>query len=113
MDFFYDNLGSSEEARDLKGERQKIKDTLAKTLSSQGFTGREVDEVLNIIEVVEVELQKIKDGLIGTNINEGIDMEDPNRPVAEAREKMREIELKMAADIKAKVAEIRERHNLN
>ncbi len=107
---FYDNLGhpDSEESLTEKARREReiLKANLEKTLFEQNFTPREVDEVLNIINVVEIEMQKIKDSLIGTNINNQ-NPSDALLAVDLAKQKMIEIEFKMGQDIKDKVAQIR------
>lgn len=90
---------------EIMKERSAIKETMAKKLSDIGFTNDEIDEVLAILTKSEADVQKQKDLLIGTNINNPY----PNLIMREIFEEIRHIELKAASDIKAKIAEITER----
>lgn len=109
---FYDNLGNPEGANlteKYRKEREAIKAGMFKTLRGIGFSEKEISEVSSIIDKAEVEIQKVKDSLIGTNINEGIDKTDPMLPLIKGKEKIRALEIKMGQDIKDKVAQIKAR----
>ena len=102
-----EKLGIIEEDTTAKinAEREKIKETMKQNLSNIGFTKEEIDEVLNILIESEKEVQKQKDLLIGTNIN----VDDVNLVMRPIFEEIRRLELKAAADIKVKIAEIKAR----
>ena len=50
-------------------DRENIKLNLAVNLYKAGFSDEQIEIVLQIITNAENDIQKIKDGLIGTNIN--------------------------------------------
>jgi len=87
----------------INKERSQIKETMAQNLQRIGFSEQEINEVLAILDKSEEEIQKQKDLLIGTNINNP----DPNLIMREIFEEIRRIELKAASDIKTKISEIR------
>lgn len=107
---FYDNLGNPESEESItekaRQQREILRKNLERTLEEQKFTPREIDEVMGIIDAAEIEIQKIKDSLIGTNLNNE-DPSDAVKIVEVARIKIHELEIKMGQDIKDKVAQIR------
>ena len=54
---------------EIREQRNKILDEMARKLTEVGFTKEEIDEVLNIQIESEKKIQEQKDLLIGTNIN--------------------------------------------
>lgn len=109
---FYDNLGNPDGenlTEKYRKEREAIKANIFKTLRGIGFSEKEIGEVSKIIDDAEVEIQKVKDGLIGTNINEGINKIDPMLPLVEGKNKIHNLEIKMGQDIKDKIAQIKAR----
>ncbi len=107
---FYDNLGNPQNEESLtekaRAEREKLRKNLERALEEQKFTPREISEVLSIIDATEVKIQKIKDDLIGTNINNE-DPSDALKVVEIARIRIHDMEIKMGEDIRNKVAQIR------
>lgn len=94
---------------EINAQRTRLKQTMVANLQRLNFTPEEIKEVTDILEKCEQMVQVIKDDLIGTNIN---NLQAP-QILDEKLKRMREFELKAAADIKAKVAEILKRKNLN
>lgn len=94
---------------EINAQRSQIKQTMIANLQRLNFTPDEIKEVTDILDKCEQMVQVIKDDLIGTNIN---NLHAP-QILDEKLKRMREFELKAAADIKAKVAEILKRKNLN
>ncbi len=103
-------LGLIEENKtaEIMEEREGVKKTLANNLSNIGFSEEEIAEVLAIITKAEEDVQKQKDLLIGTNINNL----NPNPIMREIFGKIREIQLKSGEDMKAKIAEIKARKGM-
>ena len=103
-------LGLIEENKtaEIMEEREGVKKTLANNLSKIGFSEEEIAEVLAIITKAEEDVQKQKDLLIGTNINNL----NPNPIMREIFGKIREIQLKSGEDMKAKIAEIKARKGM-
>ena len=91
----------------IKQDREKIKETFRTNLREIGFTSMEIEEVIDVITVYEqkIELEKMK--LNGTNINP--DIGEMNDTMKEVFGKIREFELNMGRDIKAKIEEIKKR----
>lgn len=89
----------------INDARVQLKKTMQQNLKRIGFSNSEIKEVMEIITDTEQEIQMKKDALVGTNIN--------NDHVGETMQKMfydiRQLEFKMAADIRAKIAEIKAR----
>ena len=92
----------------LRKEREGIKKTLADNLKLLNFTEDEIDEVIAVIEKAEEEIQKRKDELIGTNINNP----DPNEIMKEIFQEIRDLEMQMGLDVKAKISEIKIRKGM-
>ncbi len=114
MDFFKklgEKLGLIEEDKTAKinAERSMLKLNLASKLKNINFTEQEINEVLDILTKMEAEVQIQKDLLIGTNINNP----DPTIIMKEVLDEIRRLEVKAGEDIKAKIAEIRERKKSN
>lgn len=102
-------LGLEEENKTEKimNERSKLKNEMAQNLANIGFSQEEINEVLDIITKSEEDVQKIKDEMIGTNINNDFAVDVTRSMLSKVRER----ELQAAQDIKAKIAEIRQRKN--
>lgn len=100
-----EKLGIIEEDKTEKimQERAKIKETMSRNLERIGLTQEEIMEVLSILDKSEDEIQKQKDLLIGTNINNP----EPGIIMKEIFDEIKRLQLKAASDIKAKIAEIR------
>lgn len=92
----------------LRKERDGIKKTLADNLKLLNFTENEIDEVIAVIEKAEEEIQKRKDELIGTNINNP----NPNEIMKEIFQEIRDLEMQMGLDVKAKISEIKIRKGI-
>lgn len=92
----------------LRKERDGIKKTLADNLKLLNFTESEIDEVIAVIEKTEDEIQKRKDELIGTNINNP----NPNEIMKEIFQEIRDLEMQMGLEVKAKIAEIKTRKGM-
>lgn len=90
----------------INKERSEIKETMAKNLKNIGFSDEEVQEVTSILARCEEDVQEFKDLLIGSNINN----DDTIGTMQVVFEQIRKVELQAAEDIKAKIAEIRKRH---
>ena len=93
---------------EIMEERSKIKKTMAKNLKNIGFNQDEINEVLDILTECEKNVQIKKDELIGTNINNDYTMEIMKKIFDE----IRQIELKAASDVKAKIVEINQRKSV-
>ena len=104
---FIDNEENKTEQ--IMEERSNIKQTLAKNLRNINFTEDEINEVLAIITKMEKDVQIEKDRLIGSNINNL----DTEAIMNEVFGEIRRLQLKSGEDIKAKIAEIRERKQSN
>jgi len=92
----------------LKEERDDIKLEIAGKLHQIGCSDEEIKNVLNIIETAEEEIQVIKDGLIGTNINP---KGDPMQPISEGREKIRARYVQMRKDVQEAINKLIELHS--
>ncbi len=90
---------------EIMEKRSEIKVTMAQNLKNIGFTDSEVKEVLDILEKSEKDVQEQKDLLIGTNINNDY----TDIVMKQIFDEIRGIEIKAAADIRSKIAEIRSR----
>ena len=81
----------------IEEDREKIKETMAANLKKLNFTNMEINEVM--------EIQILKDSLIGSNINN----DDPTPQMKQVHDEIMAIQQQLASDIKTKVAQIRER----
>ena len=89
----------------IEEDREKIKETMAANLKKLNFTNMEINEVMELIAVAETKIQILKDSLIGSNINN----DDPTPQMKQVHDEIMAIQQQLAADIKSKVAQIRER----
>ena len=89
----------------IKQERENIKETFRKNLREIGFTTMEIEEVIDVIVMYEQRIEYAKLKLIGTNINNP----DPGDIMNDIFGKIREYELNMGRDVKAKIEEIKQR----
>lgn len=89
----------------IKKDREAIKETFRTNLREIGFTSMEIDEVLDVITMYEEKIEFAKLKLIGTNINNP----DPGEIMHDVFGEIREYELNMGRDIKAKIEEIKKR----
>ena len=111
---FFKKLGQAlgiipeNKTEEINKKRSEVKDSMEANLKSIGFTQEEVDEVLHIITVAEDEIQKQKDLLIGTNINNRY-FNETMRPIFA---EIKRLQLKMADDIRNKISEIKQRKGL-
>ena len=104
---YFSNLLFGEESKTEKilEERSEIKLQMENNLRKLNFTTMEINQVLNLITVAERKIEKLKRGLIGSNINN-----DNPLPLQEKTlEEIREIQKQLQIDIKSKVEEIRQR----
>ncbi len=92
----------------LRKERDGIKKTLADNLKLLNFTEDEIDEVIDVITKTEDEIQKLKDELVGTNINNP----NPNEIMKEIFQEIRDLEMQMGLEVKAKISEIKTRKGM-
>ena len=86
-------------------QRAQLKKTMAQNLKQIGFTKEEIKEVLSVIEEIEQEIQMKKDSLEGSNINNDHTVEIMNKVFYD----IKQLELKMAYDVRMKIAEIKKR----
>ena len=93
---------------EIKEERKRILNEMASKLTQVGFTKEEIDEVLNIQIESEKKIQEQKDLLIGTNINNP----EPSIIMKEIMTEIRRLEEKAAMDMRAKIAEIRQKRGI-
>lgn len=93
---------------EIMDERSKIKMNMIKSLNSIGFSEDEIQEVLSILTKCEQDVQKIKDEMIGTNINNDFAVEITQQKLNE----IRKLELETANNIKNKISEIKQRKSL-
>lgn len=111
---FFKKLGQAlgiipeNKTEEINKKRSELKISMEKNLSSIGFTKEEIDEVLNIITVAEDKIQEQKDLLIGTNIN-NYHFNETMRPIFA---EIKKLQLKMADDIREKIAEIKRRKGI-
>ena len=89
-------------------DRENIKLNLAVKLYQANFTDEEIQEVLSIIQNAEDDIQKIKDSLIGTNINP---KGDPMEPLVKGREQIRQRQLEMQKELSETIAKFQKLHN--
>lgn len=89
-------------------ERNNIKLNLAVKLYKQGFSDDEIETILGIIESAEEDIQKIKDSLIGTNINSTA--KDPMQPLIDGRDAIRARQVQMQKEINETIAKFAQNH---
>ena len=103
--------GSDEnKTEEIMQERTKIMTEMENNLKKLGFDDNEVNEVIFILNKLERDKQEIKDSLIGTNIN------NPNKDqglvIKDALATMRKMELQAAAEVRQKIAEIKQKKGI-
>lgn len=92
----------------INEERENQKNMMVVNLLNIGFSEKDVEEVMKIIIKSEQDVQAQKDLLIGTNIN----VDDVNLAMKPIFDEIRRLQNQAAADIRAKIAEIRQRKGL-
>ena len=101
---FFENFGNNNKKEDsskteqIMEERNAAKLNLAVKLYEKGCTDEEVEEVLAVIESAEMDIQIIKNSLIGTNINPNLD-EDPLKPLQEGLQKIKQRQAEMQKEL--------------
>ena len=90
---------------EIMQQRASIKDTFRTNLRALGFTTMEIEEVILVIEDYERKIEYAKMKLDGSNINNP----DPTIIMHDVHEEIGKYRDQMAADIKAKVEEIKQR----
>lgn len=111
---FFKKLGealgiiSENRTEKINKKRSEVKASMEENLKSIGFSEEEIFEVIRIIDVAEKKIQEQKDLLIGTNINNHY-VNETMKPIFE---EIKKLQLKMADDIRAKIAEIKERKGI-
>ena len=98
-------FSSPDRTEEINTERNNQKQMLNENLKRINFTDAEIKEVTDILTKCEQMVQIVKDDLIGTNINNP----EPELILNEKLERIREIELNAAKDIRTKISEIIER----
>lgn len=93
---------------EIMQKRSQIKQDMEEKLKTIGFNEDEINEVLSILTECEKEVQKQKDMLIGTNIN------NPQVDITmkEIFGEIRRIELKSVEKMKEKIKEIKTRKGI-
>ncbi len=103
-------IKETSKTEEIMKQREDIKLNLAVKLYEAGFLDEEIETVLDIIKNAEDDIQKIKDSLIGTNINpEG----DPVKPLYEGKEKIRERQIEMQKEINEAIIRFQKKHQTN
>lgn len=107
FNFFGKNAGSQPKQQQQQQSKDAMKErlmaTLTKSLSAHNFTKMEIKEVFDIIELAEADIQNLKASLIQikqTNSN-------PTAAVLKIKKEVEFIQQQMAADIKAKIRQIK------
>src|SRR3989339_1337492 len=85
----------------ILSERDKIKGEIKVTLTGLGLNPPEIDEVLSIVDVAQDKIEKLKESLIGTNINQ-----DPTEIQKKVYQEIQQIMAFMNIDLKRKVEDI-------
>lgn len=87
----------------INEQRQNLKLEIAVKLYQKGFDDEDIERVLAIIESAEADIQRIKNSLIGTNINP---VGDPMEPLHNGVEEIRKIQAQMQKEINETIAQI-------
>ena len=87
----------------INEKRSDLKLEITAKLYAIGFSDEEVEKVLIIIKSAEDDIQRIKDSLIGTNINP---VGDPGAPLKDGIEKIRQIQVQMQKEVNETIAKI-------
>lgn len=99
---FDDFSNEKDNTQKILSEREKIKNQMENKLRRLKFTDGEIEEVLDIIDMAEAKIEKIKVSLNGTNIN----TDDPTIKMRVALDEIKILKTKMALDIREKINEI-------
>ena len=99
---FDDFSNEKDNTQKILNEREKIKNQMENKLRRLKFTDGEIEEVLDIIDMAEAKIEKIKVSLNGTNIN----TDDPTIKMRVALDEIKILQTKMALDIREKINEI-------
>ena len=81
---------------------------ISKKLESKGCTYDEIQYVMSIIENAEKQIQMVKDGLIGTNINP---QGDPGKPLYDGIQEIRRLQDEMTREVSQAIQEILKNKN--
>ena len=92
---------------EIMKQREDIKLDIAVKLYQMGCSDEEIEFVLNIIISAENDIQKIKDSLIGTNINP---KGDPMKPLYEGREKIKQRQIELQKELNEAIQKIKEKY---
>jgi len=100
----FDDIRDEDDSKTQKilSDREKIKNQLARKLKGLKFSEDEIYEVLDIVDMAEARIEKVKMSLNGTNINN----DDPTTVMKIAFDEIKVLQTKMAIDIRAKINEI-------
>lgn len=109
MDLFKKFSREKTKTEEINDKRAQLKKQIAQNLKNIGFSAKEIDEVISILNKSEEEIQIEKDSLIGTNINNEHTIEITNSTLA----KIREMELLAAQEMRLKIMEIQQRKQNN
>jgi len=99
---FDDFSNEKDNTQKILQNREKIKKQMEHKLRQLKFSDDEIDEVLDIIDMAEAKIEKIKVSLNGTNIN----TDDPTPRMKMALDEIKILQTKMALDIRTKINEI-------
>ncbi len=99
---FDDFSNEKDNTQKILSEREKIKNQMENKLRRLKFSDGEIEEVLDIIDMAEAKIEKIKASLNGTNIN----TDDPTIKMRVALDEIKILQTKMALDIREKINEI-------
>ncbi len=99
---FDDFSPEKDNTQKIMKERDKIKNQMARKLTQLKFSEKEIYDVLDIIDLAEAKIEKVKVSLNGTNIN----TDDPTPAMKMALDEIKILQTKMAIDIRKKINEI-------
>ncbi len=80
--------------------KERLMNTLTKSLSAHNFTKMEIKEVFDIIELAEADIQNLKSSLIQIK---------QTSAVAKIKKEVESIQKQMSEDIKLKIKQIKQR----
>ena len=103
-----ENNKEKTKTEEILEKRNDLKLEISAKLYAIGFSDEEVEQVLTIIKNAEYDIQRIKDSLIGTNINP---VGDPGAPLKDGIEKIRKIQTQMQKEINETIASISKTKN--
>lgn len=99
---FDDFSPEKDNTQKIMKERDKIKNQMVRKLTQLKFSEKEIYDVLDIIDLAEAKIEKVKVSLNGTNIN----TDDPTPAMKMALDEIKILQTKMAIDIRKKINEI-------